>query len=262
MNQTTKFLWRSCRCLQTLAWAVTLLIASACGDREAKQIVNRSIQEHGGEAFKALSVSFDFRNRHYTATLGDDKFVYTREFKDSTGNIKDVLTNTTFERYRDGSPVSLTEERKNAFTNSVNSVIYFALLPWFLNDAAVNKTYMGATQINGGAYDIVRVTFDKEGGGDDHQDVFLYWFQQPTGRMDYFAYSFESDGGGLRFRQAVNPRRIGGILFQDYINFTPPSDDIPLDSLQRMFEHGRLKKLSDIKLENIHVGHNGEMRHN
>jgi hypothetical protein len=79
--------------------------------------------------------------------------------------------------------------------------------------------------------------------------------------MDYFAYSFESDGGGLRFRKAVNPRRIGGILFQDYINFTPPSDDIPLDSLQRMFEQGKLKKLSDIKLENIHVAHNGEMRH-
>jgi hypothetical protein len=253
MNPATVYLRRSRRYFQALSWTATVLIAGACGDHQAQQIVDKSIKEHGGEAFKSLFVAFDFRNRHYTAKLEDANFIYTREFKDSTGNIKDVLTNTAFTRYRDGSPVSLTDERKNAFTNSVNSVIYFALLPWFLNDAAVNKVYLGPTKIKDQEYEMIRVTFDKERGGDDHQDVFLYWFQHDTGRMDYFAYSYASDGGGLRFRKAINARRIGGILFQDYVNYEPATDDVPLDGLQAMFEDGTLKKLSEITLENIQV---------
>lgn len=239
-----------------LVFAVMLLMSGACDDNsDAQRIVDRSIEEHGGEAFKSSFIAFDFRNRHYTATLDNGNFEYTREFKDSTGNIKDVLTNSAFVRYRNGSPVSLTNERKKAFTNSVNSVIYFGLLPWYLNDPAVNKRYVGPTMVERKPYQLVRVTFDKKGGGEDHQDVFLYWFHNDTNRMGYFAYTFESDGGGLRFRKAVNPRRIGGILFQDYINYKPASDDVPIEQLQAMFESGKLQKLSEIRLENIQVKH-------
>ena len=179
----------------------------------------------------------------------------TREFTDSTGSIKDVLTNTTFTRYRDGNVLPITEERKNAFTNSVNSVIYFALLPYFLGDKAVRSHDAGLTTLEGKPYNLVRVTFDQEHGGEDHQDVFLYWFSQTTRTMDYFAYTYQTDGGGLRFRKAVNARRVGGILFQDYINYEPADELVTLDQLQSLFEKGQLRKLSDIRLENIRVRH-------
>lgn len=256
MPNTTRILPASS--IRILACVIMLLAPSACGNGDARRIIDRSIREHGGEAINSVIVAFDFRNRHYTATFDKGAFTYTREFKDSTGSIKDVLTNSTFVRYRNGLPIPLTEERKNAFTNSVNSVIYFALLPWFLNDPAVNRSYIGPTTIEQQPYQLVRVTFDEKGGGADYQDVFLYWFHQETHRMDYFAYTYHTDGGGLRFRQAVNPRRIGGILFQDYINYKPATDQVPLDQLQAMFESGKLEKLSEIRLQNIYVTHIGD----
>ena len=69
----------------------------------------------------------------------------------------------------------------------------------------------------------------------------------------YLAYSYKTDGGGIRFREATNPRRVGGILIQDYINYKPEDESIPVDSLKPMFIEGRLQKLSEIKLENVNV---------
>jgi hypothetical protein len=234
---------------------IFFLATGACGDGPRDSFVKDSIEAHGGDAYESVFVEFDFRGRHYTATRDKGLFTYTREFTDSTGRIKDVLTNGTFTRYRDGSVLPITEERKHAFTNSVNSVIYFALLPYFLGDQAVRSHYVGQTKLEGKTYNLVRVTFGQEHGGEDHQDVFLYWFSQTTRTMDYFAYTYQTDGGGLRFRKAVNARRVGGILFQDYINYEPADEQVTLDQLQSLFEKGQLRKLSDIRLENIRVRH-------
>ena len=99
---------------------------------------------------------------------------------------------------------------------------------------------------------MIRVTFDATAGV-DHQDVFLYWFHKEKNTMDYFAYSYESEGGGIRFREGIKPRKIGGILWQDYVNYKPVDETVPLDTLQSMFVSGTLQKLSEIKMENITV---------
>lgn len=225
----------------------------SCKEQPAQRIVDLAIEAHGGAAFESFALAFDFRDRHYTITRDGGLFTYTREFTDSTGRIKDVLNNDGFTRYRNNAVVNLTENRKKAFTSSVNSVIYFALLPFGLNDDAVNKEWVRETDINGKRYEVVRVTFDATRGGDDHQDVFLYWFEKQTHTMDYFAYTYETDGGGLRFRKAVNPRVIGGIRVQDYINYKPKDETVPLDSLEPMFLAGELEVLSEIKLEDAVV---------
>ena len=225
----------------------------SCQDRKAQGIVDKVIETHGGSAFESFFLEFDFRTTHFTVARNKGIFTYTREFKDSTGTIKDVLNNEGLTRYRNNSILPITDERKEAFTRSINSVIYFALLPFGLNDAAVNKEWIRETSINGEPYDLVRVTFDKIGGGEGHEDIFLYWFHQNKNTMDYMAYSYHTDGGGLRFRQAINPRKIGGILFQDYVNYKPADESIPIEELESMFISGSLEKLSEIKLVNVTV---------
>ena len=71
--------------------------------------------------------------------------------------------------------------------------------------------------------------------------------------MDYLAYSYETDGGGLRFRKAVNPQRKRGILLQEYINYKPENESVPLEDLQQMFLSGSLEKLSEIRMDNVSV---------
>lgn len=238
---------------QLLVVFCTSLSLLSCKEDPGIQIVNQAIEAHGGDVYGSFTLAFDFRNKHYSATRDGGIFTYTRAFTDSTGNIKDVLTNDGFTRYRDNSVVDLPNKTKKAFTNSVNSVIYFALLPFGLNDKAVNKTFARETNISGRSYDVVRVTFDQANGGADYQDIFLYWFNKETHTMDYFAYTYETEGGGLRFRKAVNPRVSGGIRIQDYINYKPKDETIPIDSLESMFVKGQLDILSEIKLENAVV---------
>lgn len=237
-----------------IIYVLICLVFYSCDEKKGQRIVENAIENHGGSAYQSFELEFDFRNRHYTAARKDGIYAYARQFTDSTGRIKDVLDNTGLVRYRNDSIIAISDERRKAFTNSVNSVIYFALLPFGLNDDAVNKQWIEETTIKGEPYHMVRITFDQQGGGEDHEDAFLYWIHQQKNTMDYMAYSYQTDGGGLRFREAVNPREVGGILFQDYVNYKPQDESVPIEKLQSLFVSGELEKLSEIKLENLRVG--------
>ena len=132
-----------------LPYLLILLAFFSCDDKKAQHIVDNTIEKHGGSVFQSFRLEFDFRNRHYTAARKDGLFTYTREFTDSTGRIKDVLDNTGLVRYRNDTPIAISEERQRAFTSSVNSVFYFALLPFGLNDKAVNKQQLEDATIKG-----------------------------------------------------------------------------------------------------------------
>jgi hypothetical protein len=235
--------------------ALTALATPGCNRQpEAQQIVDRAQAAHGSEKLDQATVSFVFRDRIYRAERKDGRFTYYRIFTDSTGQVQDVLTNDSFTRTVNGQEVALTETQKNNFTASVNSVIYFAYLPHFLDDPAVRKEYVGEAVVNGEPYHKVRVTFAEEGGGEDFEDVFVYWFHQQRHTLDYLAYSYqEEDGLSTRFREAVNPREVNGVRFQDYVNYKTDSMQVPLEQYDRLFSNGHLTELSQIALEKVQV---------
>jgi hypothetical protein len=140
------------------------------------------------------------------------------------------------------------------YTASVNTVHYFALLPYGLNDAAVNKSSLGEVTIKNKVYHKIKVTFSQEGGGEDYEDVFVYWIDAETFKADYIAYSYiEDDGVGIRFREAYNERMVNGLRFVDYNNYKSEDATMDLLGLDKAFESGSLKLLSKIELENIVV---------
>jgi hypothetical protein len=235
-----------------------MLIISACSTKEkpdAQQIVDQALAAHGAQNLNKVVITFNLRDKHYRVLRDEGAFVYSRTFKnDSTGQqLHDVYSNSGFKRTADDVEVELPEDKKAAYTSSVNSVVYFALLPQSLNDAAVQKEYLGEATIKGEPYYKVKVTFAQDGGGEDFEDVFVYWFHQTNHTMDYFAYSFqEEDGEGTRFREAVNQREIGGIRLQDYINYTS-KEKFSLENYDKAFEKGNLEKISEINLEDVKV---------
>ena len=245
-----------------LLFAVLLFSVTRClnnlkpGAKEkdkAQFLVDKAVAAHGGESFKNALIAFDFRGRHYTSVREGDRFTYTRSFTDSTGQVTDILNNTGFTRKLNGQKVNLPAERQAAFTASVNSVIYFALLPFGLNDPAVKKTYLGLTPIRQQPYHKIKVTFAQEGGGTDYQDTFVYYLHPEKYTLDYLAYSYETDGGGMRFREAYDPIVVGGIRFQKYINYEPQTDSVAVTGLDKLYNLGKLKELSRIEPENIQV---------
>lgn len=244
---------------------LTTLIASCKEEPLTDQqlIVDRAIEAHGGLNYENISAEFDFRNRHYTVDRKGGrhgKFTYTRTTEDTIGTIKDVLIQARdFKRYLDGTEVAISDERKAAFTASVNSVLYFALLPYPLNDVAVKKEFLGETELEGKSYYKIKVTFGQQGGGEDYEDIFCYWINKESFTVDYVAYSYEeSDGVGARFRKAINRRMVNGIIFQDYINMKAKEGlgVPPVEEHDRLFTEGQLEELS--RIENVNVQVNSE----
>ncbi len=222
---------------------------------DAQQIVNLAIQAHGGKAYNDFKASFDFRSHHFKIRIDGPKFTYERFGTDSIGTYHDVLDNKGFVRFRNNNRQTLNDKNKNIFRNSLNSVVYFALLPHFLNDPAVNKKYLGMAEIKGEHYYKIEVSFDEKGGGDDYQDIFIYWFHQDEYTMDYLAYKYHTNEGGIRFRDAFNVRSLSGILFADYHNYKGLYEQEPLVEHDSLFNNNRLELLSEIELRNIVVNH-------
>lgn len=221
---------------------------------KAQIIVDQAIEAHGGKRFANSNYQFTFRGKTYAWSTADGRYLYTRAFEDSTGQIQDHLSNDDFFRTLNGERLVTSHEQDSMYSNSVNSVLYFIRLPYGLNDPAVNKRYLGEESIDAKKYHKVEVTFEQEGGGKDYTDIFVYWFEQESHYLDYLAYSYETDGGGLRFRKAYNPRTLGGIRFQDYVNYKAALEPgRTAADLGHLYEAKALDSLSSIINENISI---------
>lgn len=219
----------------------------------AQQIIDSAILKSCNTHCDQVEIQFNFRDRTYRSLKQGGQFIYERISTDSLNVIRDVLDNDGFRRFRNDSLVNVVDTMAVKYANSVNSVHYFIQLPYGLNDPAVIKEFVDTTSVKGEPYYRVKVFFQKEGGGSDYEDIFLYWFHRNDYSMDYFAYSYETDGGGVRFREAYNVRGIKGIRFADYRNYKPESKDTPLTALDSLFEARKLQLLSTIESTDIKV---------
>jgi hypothetical protein len=228
-----------------------LLLAGACRPAAptAAELIGRCIEAHGGAAYGSLDLRFAFRDRRYRILRQEGLFRYERSWQDSTGEIRDILSNSGFRREIDGREAPLPDSAAAKYSASVNSVCYFALLPAPLADAAVQAAYAGEARIKGQRYHKLRVTFRPEGGGTDFEDEFYYWIHPETYTLEYLAYSYHTEEGGLRFREAIGAQQAGGIRLQDYVNYAADPAQWKVQDLDRAFEEGALKRLSEIRIE-------------
>ena len=217
---------------------------------KAEVILNQAIEAHGGDLYNSANYSFIFRDNTYHFKNDNQNYEYTKISKKDNNITIDILKNGKLYRTVNGDTVSLNEKQIKGATGGINSVIYFATLPHKLNDASVNKTYIGDITIKEKNYAVLGITFNQEGGGEDFDDQYRYWINTETKKIDYLAYNYSVNNGGVRFRAAYNKRVVDGITFQDYTNYEAEVGT-PLDQLPELFEAGKLKELSKIKTEDI-----------
>lgn len=217
---------------------------------KGEEIILATIDAHGGDKYDVANYQFEFRDKVYTFKNNGADFEYTVAYEKDSLKVFDVLNNDGFTRAIGGQLEFLKKEDKDKYSESLNSVIYFATLPHKLKDESVNKTFIGEIPIKGRFYDMIEVTFKEDGGGSDFEDVYYYWVNQETHFIDYLAYSFKVNGGGVRFRAAFNPRVVDGIRFQDYVNFSAPLGTAIVD-LPAMYENNELEELSIIGTDNV-----------
>lgn len=217
---------------------------------KSDSIINGAIKAHGGDLYDKASYKFVFRNKQYSFTNNGTSYRYSIERTVKDKQVIDVLENGNITRTIDGVEAVLNDRDKGRYSESLNSVIYFATLPYKLKDKAVKKEYKGTILIKNKNYNVVKVSFNEEGGGKDFDDKFYYWINTETNTIDYLAYSYSVNKGGVRFRSAYNRRNVDGVIFQDYINFKAEVGT-PLSKLPELYEKNELKELSRIETENV-----------
>ena len=224
----------------------------------ADKIAEKTYHKYGAEKIKSNDIYFSFRTYDYSFKHATNDLVRSRSFiNDEDQQVTDVWTGDTLIRKINGNAVELTDKKEKAYINSINSVFYFAFLPKAILDPAVYLKLLDNVDIKGQSYYKIQVTFDEEGGGEDHEDVFLYWINTQTFKMDYMAYRYYTEGGGFRFRAVNNSENVAGITFQDYLNYGPKKGEENIGEIfmnaDDAYANDELRLVSEIKLENIRV---------
>lgn len=231
--------------------AILLISLTSCISKDPKELIQKSIEYYGMDAFQESEIMFNFREYNFKVKHHHNIFLYERSYVDSTGKeIHDVLTNENFYREIESVKIPLSKKDSLKYANQVNSVVYFALLPLKLQDPAVKSEYVNEVTVKGKHYHKLKVNFTEDSGGEDHDDIFYYWFDFEDYSMDYLAYG----SGGNRFRAVKEIKEDKGIKFQNYLNYEGNKNESSLlINYDSLYQADNLQLLSEIVLENIHV---------
>jgi hypothetical protein len=219
----------------------------------AQEIVDKAIEVSQTDKLSNATLAFNFRGRRYVAQRNSGTFELQRITTNGSEVLTDVLSNNGFERLLNNEPFQVPDSMAIKYSESVNSVHYFSILPYGLNDGAVYKKLLPEVSIKNKKYYKIEVTFDQEGGGVDYEDVFVYWINKQSFTIDYLAYLYHVNGGGKRFREVSNEHLIDHIRLVDYNNYKPNNKTIDVRDMDIAFENGELSKVSEINLENITI---------
>lgn len=238
-------------------FVVILLIFSACSPVEIKEtlkvedIIQAAIDSSGTEKFQKAIVQFQFRDKTYRSIPTCDGLKLQREFSTDSATIKDELYQGDFLRLVNNEYTKVKDSLAFLYTESINSVHYFVQLPFRLKDEAVQKKLVGIEDVQQKSYYKIKVTFQKDGGGEDFEDVYYYWIDSKNFQIAFLSYSFQVNEGGIRFRKAVSQKEINGIQFIDYENYKPNIENPKLENSLSDFLDGKYALLSSI--ENTYI---------
>lgn len=127
----------------------------ACSKSDA--IIEEAIRVSGYKDYTAFKAEFDIENTHYIVTQSKERFSYERIFKDSILTIHDILNNKGFMRMADTLTEILPESEARRLSSSLDSTVFFALIPECLGDAAFIKNYLGQDSFQSQLFDLFEI---------------------------------------------------------------------------------------------------------
>ena len=223
---------------------------------ERLAIVDRSIEHHGGDRFERSVTRLELCSKggcfEVVARIDGGLFAYDVAGRVSSGRRRVVATNDTV-RVWDvaGDDRLVTGDEAQRMRDWAMQRVYFAFLPYRLNDPSVYKADQGLESWDGRELRRVKVTFEP-GSSSGASDEFVYWFDPDSALLVQFAYSFRESGGGLRFRRMVEPRRVGGILLHEQVNLGLDGPGQSVDRIDPAYV-ATMREVSLVELRGIEV---------
>ena len=219
-------------------------------------IVARAIAHHGGELYRHSETALELCSGSgcYRIRARVDGGLYQHEvsgpYRDRVRTVR--ADNERVSAWRDGEPLAVLPEARQALRDWAMARVYFAFLPYRLVDPGVLHEDLGIERWGDRSLHKVKVTF-VAGSSTDADDEYLYWFDPTSARLEQFAYSYRGRPGGLRFRRLGNYRRVGGILFFDQSNLGVEGDGLDVGQITPEFVRQRMRTISEVTLRAITV---------
>ncbi len=243
-----------------LPWLLALVPAATFGQGATPQsrvaIVDRAIEHHGGEIYRHSETRLDLCSKsgcfHVVANLDGDRWAYTVSGRSGDSRLQVHSADDALTVRRDGAEEAVAANRERRHRDWAMARVYFCFLPFRLNDPGVFKHDLGLVDWDGRRLHKVKVTF-QAGSSTDAGDQYMYWFDHETARLEYFAYSYDDNGGGIRFRRAVRHRRVGGLLFFDQENLGVDGSGLSVDAIDAAYVRAAMRQVSTVRLEGIEV---------
>lgn len=233
-----------------------LLTPALFGAGERSTLVDRAIEHHGGELYRSSVTELEVCSKsgcsQVRAEVDGDRFDYRVTGRTRGGERSVHWTNHSLEVRQEGELVPVALADAQGYKNWAMARIYFCFLPHRLDDPSVHQEALGTESWNGRALEKVKITFEP-GSSTDASDEYMYWLDAESGRVEQFAYSYEGNPGGLRFRRALDHRRVGGLLFFDQENLGAEGEGLRVDQIDPEFVSTRMRPVSKIELKNIEV---------
>ena len=226
------------------------------GGGQPLEIVARSIEHHGGDRYRYSQTSLELCSGSGCYQIevrvegGGYRHAVSGPYRGWSRTVK--ADNDSVSVSRDGEPLAVMPEARQALRDWAMARIYFAFLPYRLNDPGVVQEDLGMEEWEGRRLHKVKVGF-VAGSSTDAEDEYLYWFDPESARLEQFAYSFSGRPGGLRFRRLSNYRRVGGILFFDQSNLGVEGSGLRIDEIDPAFVRERMRLVSEVTLRDIAV---------
>lgn len=223
---------------------------------EAPPIIAKAIDFHGGETFEHSRSELDMCSKsgcfHVEATVQGAQFTYQVTGMQRDTHLKVRMSNDSVERWFDGQPAPMVAADEQRYRDWVMARIYFCFLPYRLLDPSVRYQDLGLVDWDGKSLHLVAVSF-APGSSTDANDQYRYWFDPESGRLELFAYSYEGEPGGLRFRRLIDHRRVGGLLFFDQENLGIEGEDLDIADIDAAYVAAKMRPISEVTLRSIRV---------
>lgn len=202
---------------------IVFFIASFTVAQNVNELVADMIETLGGkEAFYNLrNVSYDYEYRDPnspTTLIGKETYIFDGEL--SSGNYTEHsllgANGKVIEGY-DGKDAWVkfngklsTDEKANGVARFLRKTNYYWFAMFFkLQDEGVNLKHLGNKEIEGKAYDLVKVTFGDAVG--DAQDTYILYINKKTKLIDQFLFTVVSFGVTEPNLMKVHYETINGI---------------------------------------------------
>jgi hypothetical protein len=222
---------------------------------ENLEIVRRSIEHHGGEIYRHSESQLKLCSGSgcYEVAVRMDGGLYRYRVAGpvSAGHREVESSNDELTYWHEGELQEVGDDAQK-LRDWAMARVYFVYLPFRLNDPGVIQTDLGLENWGGRLLHKVKVTFPP-GSSTDAEDEFIYWFNPDSARLEQFAYSFDDDPDGIRFRRLFNYRRIGGVLFFDQHNLGADGDHLSVDQITPEFVQASLPHISTVTLQDVQI---------